>query len=309
MFIFTLILKADKICIYNLAGEPEIWVSPDILTRDKDRVLKYLRRKLEDESITTLIQQRGEYMIIRHPDREYLIFGTVPPNPDDTLLYDDYFFVIKLMDQCSNNNAKLLYNNLSDRLKKDINLLFRYLKPDIYDRFPILSLDKEMVIKMLKRCEDKKFYFRSSDIFIYLSEHMRNDLDIIKIMLSNPIFGFERDAEFCCCVPHIFEYNFIIKNFSNAYIIPIYLWMDDYTSFNYSYFDSMDGYKRAKLLKMALIFTMIRPDNHSILSKIYDTTKRYIWYIHTFTRESDWKHLKPLEDILKSSIFYFKRSE
>ena len=108
MFIFTLILKADKICIYNLAGEPEIWVSPDILTRDKDRVLKYLRRKLEDESITTLIQQRGEYMIIRHPDREYLIFGTVPPNPDDTLLYDDYFFVIKLMDQCSNNNAKLL---------------------------------------------------------------------------------------------------------------------------------------------------------------------------------------------------------
>lgn len=309
MFIFTLVLREDKICIYNLAGTPEIWVGPNIIARDKDQVLKYLRRKLEDESITTIIQQREEYMIIRHPDREYLIFGTLP-GTNDILLYDDYFFVIKLMELCSNNNAKLLYSRLSDRLKKDMDILFRYLKPDIYDRFPILSLDKEMVIKMLKRCEDKKCYFRSSDIFIHLSENMRNDLDIIKIMLSNPRFGFERDTQFCCYVPHIFEYNFIIKNFSNAYIIQIYLWMDHYSSYNYSgYYNPIDGYKRAKLLKMAIIFTMIRPDNSSILSKIYDTTKRYIWYIHTFTRESDWKHLKPLEDILKSSIFDFKRIE
>ena len=38
MFIFPLVLKEDKICVCNLAGKPEIWVSPNILARGKDRV-------------------------------------------------------------------------------------------------------------------------------------------------------------------------------------------------------------------------------------------------------------------------------
>ena len=53
MIIFTIVLNY-KIPFYNLSGLAEIWVTQQTVNKSKDNLLRYLRKKLKDESITTI---------------------------------------------------------------------------------------------------------------------------------------------------------------------------------------------------------------------------------------------------------------
>jgi len=260
MFIFPFTLKADnsdKICIYNLSGAPEIWVNPSLMAEDRDLVLRALRGRLKDHTITALIQQRGEYMIIRHPNRmKYLELKEIPNKfPDDTILYDDLFFILALIpradNECDNEDgARPIYSRLSDRLKKDVGLLAIYLSPDIDDRFPELSITKELAIELIKYSGIGSSNIWPISIYKCLSLDMRYDIDIIKtVLLNSRLYLADYMSDLKNLVPPImFEYDFIIKNFDSECITKIYLWLTLELSCE---FNHMDPYDRLALLKIA----------------------------------------------------------
>jgi hypothetical protein len=349
MFIFAFSLKPDNIdniCICSLSGKPEIWVSNKLIKKDKDILLEYLRKKLNDYNITALITaqdpytpENKTYIIIRHPYRtEYMELGLIPDeSPDDLILFDDLFLVKKLMDEFYAHDNKILslYNQLSSRLKSDFTILCKYLglDRDYTDEFDTvddyslrrhgccsrlfrtlsnnITSDKKIIIKLIKYgCKHKK---NVSKDYIYsnLSEDMRHDIDIIKSMLSiSYIQNYFSNPLYIHTVPHIFDFNFIIKNFNNKYVVSIYLCMDyrSYQDNSYKYvFNNMDICKRLVLFKMAIKYTIklfIDCEQMNILYNIYTVTNWYIIHHYTLISELlDKKIFKEFIDILNSDVF------
>lgn len=286
MFIFSLVLREDKICICNLAGKPEIWVSTNIMARGNDRVLRYLRHKLEDQSITTLIKQRGEYMVIRNQNRviymdknfdyldEILLDEILLDDKirfDDEILFDDKDFVTHIIHNSSYNNEKLYYK-LSDRLKRDIDILFPFIEYSISHRFPIISayVNKKIIIKLMKQCDYS--LRRRSQIYKHLPDEFICDIDIIKTTLLDPeIYEDVINRFFNSAPSYIFEYDFIIANFSNACIIPIYIGLnhDDYIN------NKIDIYGKLHMLKLSIKYC--DPSRYKLL---YTATNNYINYLY-----------------------------
>jgi len=308
MFIFSLVLKEDKICICNLAGEPEIWVSPNIMARGKDRVLRYLRRKLEDESITTLIQQRGEYMIIRNQNRviymneslDFLDDSLDSILLDDEILFDDKDFVIYIVTYITHNcdwiNDEKVYQKISDRLKCDTDILFPFIEVGISHRFSIISeyVNKEIIIKLMKQCDYS--VMRRSQIYKHMPDKFICDIDIIKTTLLDPERYKECINRFFNSAPsYIFEYDFIIANFSNACIIPIYIGL------NYNdYINNKIGiYGKLNMLKLSIKYC--NPISYTLL---YKATYNYIHYLYKNPEiKSDNTAFEQLIDIVDSDIF------
>jgi len=301
MFIFSLVLTADKICICNLAGKPEIWVSPNIMTRRKDRVLRYLRHKLEDESITALIQQRGEYMVIRNQNRviymdKHFDFPDEIILLDDEILFDDKDFVTHIIHN-GDCNVEQLYYKLSDRLKRDTDILFPFIEYRISRRFPIISayVNKEIIIKLMKQCDYSAL--RRSQIYKHLPDKFICDIDIIKTtLLDSEIYEDVTNRFFNSAPSYIFEYDFIIANFSNACIIPIYIGLnyDDYIN------NKIDTYGKLNMLKLSIKYC----DNSHYKLILYEATNNYIHYLYKNPEiGSDNTTLKQLIDIVDSDIF------
>ncbi len=74
----------EKVCFVNPSGLVELWVTKSRLSQYKkpDRVLRYLRRKLGDETIHKIIPyETDSYSIIRHHLRDVNEFIEV---------FDDY---------------------------------------------------------------------------------------------------------------------------------------------------------------------------------------------------------------------------
>jgi hypothetical protein len=303
-----------------------------------------LRKKLNDYNITALITAQDPYMpgnktyiIIRHPNRmEYIELGKMPDKfPDDLILFDDLFFVKQLMDKLYINSDKIisLYNQLSNRLKSNITILCKYLGLDCdytdeYDEYGVLNHmnhdrlfrtlsdnitnDKKIMIKLIQRGNDNIRYFSRDKLYANLSKDMRHDIDIIKSLLSVSYTQSNYiNLPYTYTMPHIFDFNFIIKNFDNECVISIYLWMDPliYASYKYK-FNSMDICKRLVLLKMAIKYTIklfIDCEQMNILYNIYAVSKTYIDHHYTLMSEiSDKKIFKEFIDILNSDVFKHK---
>jgi hypothetical protein len=308
MIIFLFSRKPEKICIYNLSGKPEIWVSHELMEKNRDSILLYLRKKLNDNTITKLMMDK--YMIIRHPNRmKYIELGQIPNKfPDDRILYDDLYFVLDLMNEQYINEsdiseAELLYRRSSDRIKLDIYVIYKYLSidGDRCNRFSTLSnkITKKMIIELFGMCCDGGSIKRD-ELYSYLSESMRRDMDIIKCVLLGACtqdIDYHTDQFFEAAPSYIFDYDFIIANFDNACVITIYLWMD------YSddgRFNKMDIYERIVLLNMASKYTMElydSKDQEHILSMLYKVTRKYIDHLND-SDESDESSTEALEEIL-----------
>ena len=302
MFIFSLVLKEDKICVCNLAGKPEIWVSPNIMARGKDRVLRYLRHKLEDESITTLIQQRGEYMVIRNPNRVIYMdkrfdFPDEIVLLDDEILLDDKDFVTHIMHNGDCNDEKLYYK-LSDRLKRDTDILFLFIEYSISRRFPIISeyVNKEIIIKMMKQCDYS--VMRRSQIYKHIPDKFICDIDIIKTtLLDSEIYEDVINRFFNSAPSYIFEYDFIIANFSNACIIPIYIGLNYNDHIN----NKIGIYGKLNMLKLSIKYC-----NNSHYKLLYEATNNYINYLLMYKNYEIGSHntaFKQLIDMIRSDIF------
>jgi hypothetical protein len=316
MFIFLFSLKPDKVCICNLSGKPEIWISHELMAKDNDAVLDCLRKKLNDNTITKLITVREQYIIIRHPKRmKYIELGQIPNKfPDDRILYDDLYFVLDLMNEYINESdiseAELLYRQSSDRIKLDINVIYIYLSidGDRCNRFSTLSnkITKKMIIELFGMCCDG-CNIQREELYSYLSESMRRDMDIIKCVLLGACtqdIDYHTDQFFEAAPSYVFDYDFIIQNFDNACVITIYLWMDygDDDRFN-----KMDIHERIVLLKMAIKYTMElykSTDQEYILYMLKKVTKKYIDHISESDEfDNEALALEELLDILSSDTF------
>jgi hypothetical protein len=294
MIILLFSLKPDKICIYNLSGKPEIWISHELMAKDNDAVLDCLRKKLNDNTITKLMMDK--YMIIRHPDRmKYIELGQIP-DINDLILFDDLFFVLELMKKLDNSRDIIyLYSQLSDRLRLDRRILYHYLgidsdcevdlDHDLWFEFGYRvetlpgNITKELIIDLIQYGNNYTRLLSRDDMYSYLSEPMRYDIDIIKCVLSNSctksIDKHHSDRFYKFAPSYIFDYDFIIANFDNECVITIYLWMD----YKYDRIHNMDACKRLVLLKMAIKHTMelykFRVRDR-IISNMFNVTKKYI---------------------------------
>jgi len=296
------------------------------MTKNIDLLLRYLRKKLNDNTITTIMMDK--YMLIRHPNRmKYIELRKIPDKfPDDQILFDDLYFVLELMAALVRGNGNIyrtneyiisLYKLLSDRLKSDTEILYNYLILGFdmnNTRFYIIPdniiNDKEVIVKLIRYSnihtgDNLRF---STDIYKRLSDPMRHDIDIIKSVLSGTY------SDDCMCDPsnftdvapsYVFDFSFIIENFDNICVILIYIWMDiwidDKKRFNY-----IDISGRLILLKMAIKYTTISYESNvrnDFLSNIYDVTQNYVNYYETSTEystESDNEALEEILDILDS---------
>jgi hypothetical protein len=326
MFILSLSLKPDKVCICNLSGKPEIWVSQGLIIKNKDLLLQYLRKKLNDNTITTIMMDT--YMIIRHPNRmKYIELRKIPDKfPDDHILFDDLYFVLELMAALVRGNGNIyrmneyiisLYKLISGRIKSDTEILYNYLILGIdtnnirfYTIPDNIINDKEVIVKLIRYSNihtDGNLHF-STDIYRRLSDPMRHDIDIIKSVLSGTYSDdcMCDQSNFTDAAPsYVFDFSFIIENFDNICVILIYIWMDiwidDKKRFNY-----IDISGRLILLKMAIKYTTISYESNirsSFLSNIYEVTQNYVDYYYESTEsstESDNEALEEILDILDS---------
>jgi hypothetical protein len=124
MIILTIVLNY-KIPFYNLSGLAEIWVTQQTVNKSKDNLLRYLRKKLKDESITTISIINEEYYIIRCPQRIEILKKPKPEwNPIDyPILGDDKDFITELAIYGNTLRKYKYFNALSPRLKIDGKIL------------------------------------------------------------------------------------------------------------------------------------------------------------------------------------------
>jgi hypothetical protein len=135
---------------------------------------------------------------------------------------------------------------------------------------------------------------------------------------------FHTDEFYRAAPSYVFDYNFITKNFDNACVITVYLWMDYKDD---DRFHNMKICERLVLLKMAIKYTIklykSKPRRRKdILCNIYKATENYIYHYRFYKadkscnesddesdNESDNEKLEEMLDILDSDIFKFIKIE
>ena len=234
MIIPTIVLNY-KIPFYNLSGLAEIWVTQQTVNKSKDNLLRYLRKKLKDESITTISIINGEYYIIRCPQRiEILKNPELEWNPIDyPILGDDKYFIMELVMRDIDTYHKYKYfNALSPRLKIEgellgfiaIMTLEEYGDPEIDCMPPFPNID--IVINTLQ-CRDCRDNNRCL-IYLKIPEIYKHNSLIIDIVLTLPCDNIDDLEDVIDSMPNnVKTYDFIINNLSNQAITRIYPYLDE----------------------------------------------------------------------------------
>jgi hypothetical protein len=208
---FALIPYSERIGFVNLSGMVELRVRKDRVDRIK-KLVKYLRRKLNDKTIYKVIPYENKsYMIIRHPLQDIKEFiqaydqcigsdNRVRFINDHIDLFNNLEFVCKFCEKDGSryqfmpdkfkSNMKLIkavlsnnshyYIHFPDRMKNNKKVLAILLFKEPY-KFNIISEtfknDRQFIIYILSR--GKSFY-----IYEYLYEGLKKDPEIVSMQLS-----------------------------------------------------------------------------------------------------------------------------
>lgn len=234
MIIPTIVLNY-KIPLYNLSGLAEIWVTQQTVNKSKDNLLRYLRKKLKDESITTISIINGEYYIIRCPQRiEILKKPRLGWNPIDyPILGDDKDFITELVLHGINAHQEYKYfNALSSRLKIDGGILglIAVMSTEEYGEDPELdyislfpTLDIVLNTLQYQDCNNYRCL-----IYLKIPEIYKHNPLIIDIVLTLPCNNIDDLRSVINTMPNcIKQYDFIINNLSNQAIARIYPYLSE----------------------------------------------------------------------------------
>ena len=224
MIIPTIVLN-HKIPFYNLSGLAEIWVTQQTVNKSKDNLLRYLRKKLKDESITTISIINGEYYIIRCPQRIEIL-----KNPKLEWNYTDYPILSDdkdFMSEIIHRDYYGYYKTLSPRLKlngKILGFIAIYGGHGNNEEFNIFP-NLDIVINTLQY---PNYNDNRCIIYYEIPEIYKHNPLIIDIVLTLPCDNIG-DLEYVIeAMPNCIKtYDFIINNLSNQAIARIYPHLDE----------------------------------------------------------------------------------
>ena len=234
--IIPMIVLNYKIPFYNLSGLAEIWVTQQTVNKSKDNLLRYLRKKLKDESITTISIINEEYYIIRCPQRIEILKNPIPEwNPVDyPILGDDKDFITELVLHGINAHQEYKYfNALSSRLKIDGGILglIAVMATEEYGEDPELdnislfpTLDIVLNTLQYQDCNE----YNRCIIYHKIPEIYKCNPLIIDIVLRLP-YNDIGDLEIAVgdMPDNVKTYDFIINNLSDQAIARIYPYLDE----------------------------------------------------------------------------------
>ena len=234
--IIPMIVLNYKIPFYNLSGLAEIWVTQQTVNKSKDNLLRYLRKKLKDESITTISIINEEYYIIRCPQRIEILKNPIPEwNPVDyPILGDDKDFITELVLHGINARQEYKYfNALSSRLKIDGGILglIAVMATEEYGEDPELdnislfpTLDIVLNTLQYQDCNE----YNRCIIYHKIPEIYKCNPLIIDIVLRLP-YNDIGDLEIAVgdMPDNVKTYDFIINNLSDQAIARIYPYLDE----------------------------------------------------------------------------------
>ena len=190
----------EKLCFVNPSGLVELWVTKSRISRYKkpDRVLRYLRRKLGDETIHKIIPyETDSYSIIRHPLQDVnkfikeihkrfkiskCAFDFAKFTRKHIELFNHLNFVIKFCYEYPS-----MYHLVPIRFKSNIKLLDTVLESDQaqFKNIPyVMKNNRDLVIYLIKQTQRK---WDVTLIYRHLSYELRKDPEILSVTLIHSI--------------------------------------------------------------------------------------------------------------------------
>jgi hypothetical protein len=254
MLIFSNLFRSlhsykPKICFCNLSGLQEIWVTSRIITKSKDQILCYLRKKLNDNTITNIIIDTvGQNYIIRCPQRKLILNGYVWDPKEYPILGDDIDFIHKYIHRIAynrhgihNDNLYKWYGAISPRINTgkirqniikyiiynmdfyitdcDLNNSYLYIQEHILTNIHII------LEYMYTEFES---YYHWIYIYIIISDKFKSNPIIIDMVLGADYDDyFNAIEDIINTIPNeLLTYDFVVNNLNNISISRLYQHFD-----------------------------------------------------------------------------------
>ena len=195
----------EKVCFVNPSGLVELWVTKSRLIRyeDPNRLLRYLRRELGDNTIHKITPyEKDSYSIIRHPLRDVNKFIKV---------FDDYVEIGDCSRWCKGDGCckiKFIHKHIELFDNLDFIIQFCSVYWDTYHLMPIhFKCNKKLLVtvlikdqRLIRYAPDSVKYNRDLIIYLikssghdnkpnriyrYLPYILRGDPEILSISLNN----------------------------------------------------------------------------------------------------------------------------
>jgi hypothetical protein len=214
-------LRDDRRIVFrNLSGSIDIRIA---VYSKKDHVISSIRTKLNDQSITDIINYnvhsdpdiQFDNIIIRNTDRIKILeqlenitcdeLRSMLLQESNLILLNDFEFIKTILQYNHGNTFHEVYPLISDRLKDEISLIGNVITYCEYIKYTSerIRSDRDEIGYLIGRCyREKKYdnntrriFIRSDIIYSNLSDELKHDIDIIREVYR-----------YCEC-PHDIGYN------------------------------------------------------------------------------------------------------